>query len=183
MNVIRNPWLMALVGILVGVFGGVAVGAGLLLLLDVTPSSLPSSPAAAAYDIEAVVEEDYINRVMVESANEMAGPVSFTEGEMDLRAGAMADFAVALQLGPLSPVVEGSVGFRATDDGSSVEVVLLDAGIGRLRLTRLIPSGALDDVNADIKRLLVDKIGSQGLRVLDVRSDDTTLRLYLGREG
>ena len=183
MNLLRNPLVMALVGLLVGLFGGVAGGAGLLLLLDVAPAQLPASPTTAVYDIEAVVEETYINRVMVESANQMAGPVSFSEGHMDLRSGAQADFAVALQLGPLSPVVEGTVGFRATDDGASIEVVLLDARVGRLRLTWLVPGGVLDDVNADIKRLLVDKIGSQGLRVLEVRSDDTTLRLYLGREG
>jgi hypothetical protein len=183
MNMVRNPLVMALVGLLVGLFGGVAIGAGLLLLLDVAPARAPSTPATIPYDIEAIVEEDYINRIMVEAANEMAGPVSFTEGHLDLRPGAVADFAVALELGPLAPVVEGTVGFRATDDGTSLQVLLLDAKMGYLRLTRLIPGGALDDVNADIKRLLIDKLGSQGLRVLDARSDDTTLRIFLGREG
>jgi hypothetical protein len=183
MNVLRNPLAMILVGLLVGLFGGVAVGAGLLLLLDVAPARLPASPAATGYDIEAVVEEDYINRIMVSSANEMGGPVAFAAGHMDLRPGSIADFAVELAIGPLAPVVEGTVGFRATDDGAGIEVLLLDAKMGYLRLTRLVPARVLDDVNADLKRLLVDKLGSQGLRVLEVQSDDTSLRLLLGREG
>jgi hypothetical protein len=181
MNMIRNPLVMAFLGLLFGLFGGVAAGAGLLLLLDVAPARPPASPAAAGYDIAAIVEEDYINRVMVESANEIVGPISFAGGHMDLRPGALADFAVALQVGPLEPVMEGTVGFRVTDDGAGIEVVLLDAKVGRLRLTRLIPAGVLDDVNANIKRLIIDKVGSQGLRVVGVSSDDTTLRLLMGR--
>ncbi len=182
MNVARRPWLMVFFGLLVGGFCGVAGGAIALLLLDAAPAQLPATRPAEAYDIEAVVEEAYIRRVMVQTADEMVGGVSLTGGTIDLRPGGLADFAVGLRVGPLTPVVEGSVGFRATDDGASVEVLLLDARMGRLQLTRLIPNSVLDGVNADIRRLLVEKFGSQGLRVLEVRSDDTTLRLYLGRE-
>lgn len=184
-RIVRNPLVMAVLGLLVGFFGGLAIGAALLLLLDAGPAEMPASAAGTAptADIEAVVDEAYINRIMVESANDMSGPVSLAAGRMDLRAGGVADFAVALEIGPLSPVFEGVVGFRATDDGSSIEVLLLDVQFGRLRLNRLVPKGVLNDINADIKRMLVDKIGSQGLSVLEVRTDDDTLRLYLGREG
>jgi hypothetical protein len=181
-NLLRNPLVIVLAGCFLGLICGVSVGAGVLLSLDSDPAQLAPVSPPATFDIEAVVEEDYINRIMVESANEMTGPVSLASGHMDLRPGAVADFAVKLKVGPLEPVVEGTVGFRATDDGSSIEVLLLDASMGRLRLNKLVPKGALDDVNADIKRLLVDKIGSQGLLVLDVQSDDETLRLHLGRD-
>jgi hypothetical protein len=180
---------MAVLGVLVGFFGGLSIGAALLLLLGAGSAPATTVPTASAVgtaataDIEAVVDEVYINRIMVESANDMSGPVSLAAGKMDLRDGGVADFAVALKVGPLNPVFEGVVGFRATDDGSSIEVLLLDVQLGRLRLKRLVPKGVLADINADIKRMLVDKIGSQGLSVLEVRTDDSTLRLFLGREG
>ncbi|MGC9467549.1 MAG: hypothetical protein ACP5HS_03070 [Anaerolineae bacterium] len=181
-GLLRNRWFVALVGAVLGFFVGVALAAGVLLLLHGDPESLPGTSPAAVYDIQAVVEERYINRIMVQSANEMAGPVSLSAGKMDIRPGGVADFVVRIDVGPLQPVFEGRVGFRATEDGSSIEVVLLDARFGRLQLNRLVPDGVLDDINADIKRLLVDKIGSQGLYVLDVQSDETTLILHLGRE-
>lgn len=178
----RNRWLMALGGGLVGLFLGVALAAALLLMFSGEPDPLPPVSPAEVYDIEAVVEEHYINRIMVQSANEMSGPVSLSAGAMDIRPGGVADFVVTLDAGPLQPVFEGTVGFRATEDGSSIEVLLLDARLGRLQLNRLVPEGVLDQVNEDIKRLLVDKIGSQGLYVLDVQSDETALRLHLGRQ-
>ncbi len=180
-KLVRNPLAMVLVGAALGILGGVVLGGVLLLLLNVGPTELAAAPVATSYDIEAVVEEDYINRIMVENANSMTGPVTLVAGHLDLRPGAVADFVVQIKLGPLQPVVDGTVGFVATDDGSSIEVQLLDVKMGRLRLNRLVPSGALDDVNADIKRLLIDRIGSQGLIVLDVQSDDTSLRLHFGR--
>ena len=183
MNVLRRPWLMALFGLVVGGFSGAAAGAFALLLLDAAPAQLPATRPAEVYDIEVVVEEAYIRRVMVQTADEMVGAISLAGGTIDLRAGGVADFAVEIRVGPLTPVIEGSVGFRATDDGTSVEVLLLDAVMGHLRLTGLIPGSVLDGVNADIRQLLADRFGAQGLRVLEVRSDDTTLRLYLGREG
>ncbi|MGC9347864.1 MAG: hypothetical protein ACP5JG_06985 [Anaerolineae bacterium] len=177
---LRNPLVMVAAGVLMGLCLGLILGTGVLLILDADPDRL-APPSISDYDIQAIVEEDYINRIMVESANEMSGPVSLTAGEMDIKPGAVADFDVELEIGPLHPVFEGTVGFRATDDGSSIEVLLLDAQVGRLRLNRLVPDGALDSINEDIKRLLVDKIGSKGLSVLYVESDDTTLRLGFGR--
>ena len=181
-NLLRNPLVIVLAGCLLGLFCGGSAGAVMLLSLDSEPAELTPAVPSTTYDIEAVVEEDYINRIMVESANEMSGPVSLMAGHMDLRPGALADFAVKLKVGPLQPVFEGTVGFRATDDGSSIEVLLLDVQMGRLRLNKLVPKGALDSINADIKRLLVDKIGSQGLQVLDVQTDDQTLRLHFARD-
>jgi hypothetical protein len=177
---LSNPFVMVAGAVVLGLLLGLILGAGALMMLDAEPGRL-DPPVISDYDIQAIVEEDYINRIMIESANEMSGPVSLTAGEMDIKPGAVADFAVELEIGPLRPVFEGAVGFQATDDGTSVEVLLLDAQVGRLKLNRLVPDGALDSVNEDIKRLLVDRIGSQGLSVLYVDSDETTLRLGFGR--
>lgn len=182
-RIIRAPLFMALVGILLGLVVGFVLGVLALLLLDSGPAEMPPAPSATTYDIEAVVEEDYINWIMVQSANDMGGPVLLAAGKMDLRPGAVADFAVVPQLGPFKPVVEGIVGFIPNQDGSSIEVKLLDVSLGRLHLNRLVPSGALDGINADIKRLIVDKVGSVGLSVLAVGSDDDRLWIHLGREG
>ncbi len=170
------------IGSVLGLIVGVGISGGLLVLLSVDPHSLPAVSPPAAYDIEVVVEETYINRIMVQSANEMDGAMSITAGRMDLRPGALAGFVVEIEVGPLRPVIEGTVGFRATEDGSSIEVALLDARMGRMNLNRLVPADALATVNIDIKRLLVDRVGSQGLHVAGVESDNHTLRLYLSRE-
>ncbi len=180
-NPLRNRLVLTAVGALVGFLLGLVVSIALLLVFRGGALELAEASQPAVYDIEAVVEEDYINRIMVTSANEMSGPVSLTAGRMDLRPGGVADFIAKLKLGPLQPAVEGQVGFRATEDHSSIEVLLLDARLGRLQLNKLVPDTALDPINADIKRLLIDKVGSQGLFVLHVGSDETTLRLYLGR--
>jgi len=181
-RIIRNPFAMALVGILLGLLGGVVLGALVLLLLNSKPAELRPAPSPPTFDVEAVAEEDYINWIMVKSANDMGGPVSLAAGKMDLRPGAVADFAVVPEFGPLKPVVEGTVCFVPSEDGSSIEVRLLDVNLGRLHLNRLVPRGALDGINADIKRLIVDKVGSQGLSVLAVGSDDNTLWIRLGRK-
>ncbi len=173
--------LVLAVGALAGLFVGGGMGAAVWLLLTGEPEPMGEVQASPGFDIEATITENYINRIMVASANEMAGPVSLIEGHMDLHPGSRADFMVRLQAGPLEPIVEGTVGFRVTADRASIEVVLLDAWLGRLRLNRVVPAGALDGINADIKQLLVDKVGSQGLGVLGVVSDEDTLRVHLGR--
>jgi len=182
-RIIRNPFAMALVGILLGLFGGVVLGVLVLLLLNSKPAEMRPASSLSTFDVEAVVEEDYINWIMVKSANEMGGPVSLAAGNMDLRPGAVADFAVVPELGSIKLVVEGAVGFVPNDDGSIIEVVLLDVNLGRLNLIRLVPREALDGINADIKRLIVDKVGAQGLSVLAVGSDDNALWIHLGRKG
>jgi len=160
-----------------------ALGVLVLLLLNSKPAEMRPASSLSTFDVEAVVEEDYINWIMVKSANEMGGPVSLAAGNMDLRPGAVADFAVVPELGSIKLVVEGAVGFVPNDDGSSIEVVLLDVNLGRLNLSRLVPREALDGINADIKRLIVDKVGAQGLSVLAVGSDDNALWIHLGRKG
>lgn len=172
------PLVMVILGVLLGCLVGGGSGGGLFLLLTGEPGTLETPTPAPVYDIEVVVEERYLNRIVLENADDIASPL--TAGTLDLRPGNMADFTAQLRVGPLRPVVDGTVGFRRTARGS-VEVLPLDVRLGRLRLNRLVPDGILDSVNADIERRLVDRIGSQGLQVLSVQSDDETLRLRLGR--
>jgi hypothetical protein len=177
-----NPWVMIAAGLCFGLFFGVALGAGFLLMVSGEPKAFDAPPTAADYDIEAVVEEAYINRILVDSAGGMSDLYSITAGRLDLRPGGVGDFRVRIEIGPLRPIVRGRVGFRPTSRGNSIEVVLLDVQVGRLHLASLLPQSLLNGANADIERLLVDRIGAHGLKIIGLRTDEATLRLQFGRE-
>ena len=164
-----------------GVFGllvTLCLGIGLLALNggDGTPPEAP--PAPATYDVEAVIEEAYVNRTFMESSATMPQPVPLTAGHLDIRPGALADFAVQAEVGPLHPIFRGTVSFRATD-GGDLRVALERVEVGRLPVTGFVPAGMLDDVNQDVNRQLEERAGSTGLRLVGVTSDETTLRFYL----
>jgi hypothetical protein len=167
-----------LMGAVFGLFGGLFLGGALLLLADTEARSLQETPPSGDEALEIIVTEEYIHRMMLESVGEFGGPVTLGEGHLDLRSGSRADFAVTLEAGPLNPIVEGTVGFRASP-GGAIEVKLLAANLGRLALGGFIPEGVMDDANEDIERELTDRLGSAGLEVVAVSSDETTLRLYL----
>jgi hypothetical protein len=177
-----SPWVMMAAGLLLGFFLAVALGAGLLLTMSGEPRHFDGPPTSDDYAIEAVVEEAYINRIFVDTAGGTSDLYALTAGHLDLKPGGVGEFRVRIEIGPLKPVVNGRVGFRPTQNGNSIEVVLLDVRIGRLQLVSLLPDGILKGANADIERLMVDKIGAHGLKVTGLRTDDTTLRLQFGRE-
>lgn len=181
-GLLSNPLVMAVIGLGVGAFLGLGLGAGLLLAVSGEAKSFETPPVAERYDIQAVVEETYINRILVENASGMTGGFTITAGELDLKPGGVGDFKVQVEVGPMSPVVQGRVGFRPNDDGSSLEVVLLSVEFGELQLASLLPGSLLDGANVDIQRLIVDKIGAYGLKVIGLESDETTLKLQFGRE-
>jgi hypothetical protein len=164
-----------------GVFGlllALCLGIGLLALgRDAgAPPELPAAPEA--FDVEAVIEEAYMNRTFMESSATMPQPVPLTAGHLDVRPGGLADFAVQAQVGPLKPIFRGTVSFRATE-GGDLRVDLVRVEVGRLPVTALVPEGTLDDVNEDVNRQLEERAGSSGLRLVGVASDETTLRFYL----
>jgi hypothetical protein len=177
-----SPLVIALAGLLFGCVLGAGLAAGLLLIVSGEPRAFTPPPVVTEYAIEAAVEEAYINRILVESANDMSSYVSLAAGRIDLKPGSIGDFRVQLEAGPLRPVVEGRVGFQPTRNGSSIEVVLLDVRIGRLQLASVLPSGLLDATNRDIERLIVGRIGAHGLKIMSVGSDEDTLRLQFGPE-
>jgi hypothetical protein len=181
-SLLHNPLVMIVIGTLLGLFLGIGWGAGLLLVVSGEPKPFDSPQGAAEFDIEAVVEETYINRIMIDSANDMGGPYSLEAGQLDLKAGGIGDFTVKVKIGPLSPVVRGRVGFQPNESGSSIEVVLLDVQVGELQLASVLPNGLMDGANRDIERLMVDKIGAHGLKVIGLQTDENQLRLQFGRE-
>jgi len=170
--------LGCLLGGLFGLLLALCLGIGVLALDagEGTPPEPPSAPTA--YDVEAVIEEDYMNRTFMESTATMPQPVPLTAGHLDVRLGGLADFAVQAQVGPFKPIFRGTVSFRATD-GGDLQVALERVEVGRLPVTRLVPAGTLDDVNEDVNRQLKERAGSTGLRLVGVTSDDTTLHFYL----
>ena len=143
---------------------------------DTEPVSGP--PAPTAYDIEAIIEEDYINRTFLESTASLPQPVPLTAGHLNIRPGANADFAVQSQIGPLEPVFRGSVRFRATEFGE-LEISLNQVRVGLLPVTVFVPRQLLEEINRDVNRQLSERTGATDVRLIGVTSDETTLRFYL----
>ena len=154
-GILCNPLVMMIAGLVFGCFLGLALGAGGLLIVSGETRAFEAPPIAADYAIEAIVEEVYINRIMVDSANDMSGLVSLAAGRLDLKPGSTGDFRVQLEIGPLRPVVLGRVGLRPTANGNSIEDVLLDVQLCRLQVASALPRGNLDGTNAEIERLVV----------------------------
>lgn len=165
--------LFVLGGLLVGLLVGVAGGWLGVNILEATKTAEPLPPLPA-YDIEVIIEETYINRVMLEGDSALVG------GSVDVRPDGAATFAVQLAAGPFKPVVRGDVAFRA-DGAGGLAVQLLRVKMGRLSLLRLIPRDVTDDINDLVNDELVGRVGSKGLRVVAVASDESTLRLYLAQ--
>lgn len=170
--------LGCLLGGLLGLLLALCLGIG-VLALDAGENTPPDPPSApTAYDVEAVIEEDYMNRTFMESTATMPQPVPLTAGHLDVRPGGLADFAVQAEVGPLKPIFRGTVSFRATE-GGDLQVELERVEVGRLPVTIFVPPGMLDDVNKDVNRQLEERAGSTGLRLVGVTSDDTSLHFYL----
>lgn len=173
-----HPLFFALVGGLAGILAGLLLGTVALALFDDRANSMEADALPPVHDVEVVVEETYINRIMVESAGEMEGGVPLVAGHLDLLPGGRADFEAQLRWGPFEPVIKGTIGFRTSSAGS-IEVVLLEAQLGRLPLTGLVPKSALDDVNADLERQIVERFQSARMELVAVSTDETSLHLYL----
>lgn len=168
-----NLVLLLVGGLLVGLFAGVLGGWLLLNLLEATETAEPL-PALPPYDIEIIVEETYINRMMLEGSSALVG------GNVDLQPGGAATFAVQLAVGPFKPVVRGDAAFRMGGAGR-LTVQLLRVKMGRLSLLRLIPRRAVAGIDDLVNDALVERVGSKGLEVVAVSSDESTLRLYLAQ--
>ena len=170
--------LGCLLGGFFGLLLALCLGIGLLALSGDEGAVPGPSVAPAEYDVEAVLEEDYLNRTFMESSATMPQPVPLTAGQLDVRPGGLADFAVQAEVGPLQPIFRGTVSFRATE-GGDLHIELERVAVGRLPVTGFVPDGTLDDVNEDANRQLEERAGSTGLRLVGVTSDDTTLHFYL----
>jgi len=175
--------LGCLLGGVVGMLFSCCLGVAVLMLAEnASKSAPPSSPGVqpGAYDIEAIVEEDYINRTMLESASGIPSPVPVVAGHLDLRPGGLADFAVQVEIGPFHPVIQGTLTLRATEAGE-MEIGLVDARMGYIPVTPFVPADQFVAVNRSVNQQLATRAAATGsvLQVVGVTTDETTLRLYL----
>ncbi len=176
-DLLSDRALGCLLGGILGMLVTCCAALGLLIWAgDTAPVTGPPPPAV--YDIEAIVEEHYINRTFLESTADLPQPVPLTAGHLDIRPGANADFAVQSQIGPLEPVFHGSVRFRATDLGE-LEISLNEVRVGLLPVTVFVPRHLLQEINRDVNRQLSERTGPTDVRLIGVTSDETTLRFYL----
>ncbi|MBN1921953.1 MAG: hypothetical protein JW892_11960 [Anaerolineae bacterium] len=173
MNTQLKSGLLLLGGVFLGLVAGVVGGWLLVRVLD-KESTVGPLPPLPAYDMEVIIEETYINRVMLESSN------ALTAGNVDMQPGGAATFGVQLAAGPFKPVARGAVAFRA-DGAGGMAVQLLHVKMGRLSLLRLVPGSVMDEMNDIVNTELVGRVGSKGLEVVAVASDETSLRLYLAQ--
>jgi hypothetical protein len=170
-----------LVGLLGGVFGvlfSCCLGVAALSFLDAEPEPAPITSPPAEYDVEAIVEERYINDVFSEGAAGSQMPEYVAAGHVDVRPGGLVDFTVQLSVGPLSPLIYGTAALHVTDTGE-LNVTLERLEVGRLSLASLIPDDLLAPVNEEANRELVERTETMGVRLLDITSDETALHLYL----
>lgn len=153
------------------------LGMGALVLLGGTPTvTVPSPPPA--YDIEAIIEEDYINRTIMESVAGFPTPLPLIAGHLDVRPGGQGDFAVQVEAGPLHPVFRGTVALRATEAGK-LEVTLVEVRAGYVPVTAFVPAGLLTAMNQAINQQLTERVGATGVQLAGVTSDETSLHFYL----
>jgi hypothetical protein len=163
-----------------GIFGMLAtccLAIGVLMLPE-DAASIPDSVPPSMYDIEAIVEEDYVNRTFLDSAAGLPQPVPLVAGHLDLHTGGWAEFAVQAEMGPLQPVFHGTIALRATETGE-LDISLARVRVGSISVTRFVPADMLAAINRDVNRQLAERTGDSKVRLIGVSSDETTLRFYL----
>ncbi|MBN1260995.1 MAG: hypothetical protein JXB35_09980 [Anaerolineae bacterium] len=172
-----NVFVLVGLGVVAGLVAGGIVGALAISVLDGT-NTVEALPPVPDYDLEILVEEAFINRIMLEEGGGDGEGVSLVGGQVDLIADGRADFAVKLGLGPFEPVIEGQAAFRTSGDGG-LAIELVEVKLGKLALTNLIPQSIVDQMGDLVNDELVGRVASKGLEVVAVSSGDTTLSLYL----
>ena len=169
--------LVVLIGALVGMFFTCCSGAAVLLLLGTTPAATPTPPPPA-YDVEAIVEEAYINRSMLGSADPIPSPLPLVAGRIDILPGGQVHFVAQMEAGPFHPVFEGTIRLQPSAAGG-LELEFLSVRVGYLPVTPLIPASQVTELNAAINEMLEERAGAVDLQVVGVTSDETTLHIYL----
>jgi len=170
--------LGCLLGGIVGVLVSFCLGISVLTLSGASPQAPAASTPPQDYDIEAIIEEDYINRTFLESAAKIPQPLPLVDGHLDVRPGGLADFGVKTDAGFVRPVFRGVIALRATETGG-LDVELLQVRAGPIPLTAFVPSDLLDAIDEDVNRQLIERTGAADVRLIGVTSDETTLHFYL----
>jgi hypothetical protein len=154
------------------------LGISVLTLSGASPQAPSPSTPPQDYDIEAIIEEDYLNRTFLESAARTPQPLPLVDGHLDVRPGGLADFAVKTDAGFVRPVFRGVIALRATETGG-LDVELLQIRAGPIPLTAFVPGDLLDAIDEDVNRQLIERTGAADVRLIGVTSDETTLHFYL----
>jgi hypothetical protein len=165
-------------GGIVGTLLSFCLGIGVLLLSGPPPEAATTSPPPSAYDVEAIVEEDYINRTFLKSAASIPQPLPLIAGHLDIHPGGQADFAVQADAGPVQPVFRGIIALQATEAGE-LDVTLVQVRAGHIPLTKFVPNNLLDAINEDVNRQLAERTDATEVRLIGVTSDETSLHFYL----
>ena len=182
MNARRNSrgleqWLGCLVGGGVGILVVCCLGIAAVMSVQ-SPAMATVPPAPEEYDIEAVIEEDYINRSMKTNTSGLPSPVPVIAAHLDVRPGGRGDFVAKVRLGAFEPTIRGTAILQSTSEGQ-LEVELADVRLGYLPITAFIPSGPIDEMNVAINQMMAERMGPMQARVVGVGGDETTLRFYL----
>jgi|GEM_PF-4073590 len=172
----KHTWLIG--GLLLGFFLGLLLSGAMLLILDTKPKEVEISGRKGSVEIN--IAEDYFNQVINDNLPSLPGPFSLQTTHLNLRTNGRAAFAARLKLGPLEPVVEGTLGFYASKAGA-LGVQLREVKVGRLALGRLVPKGLVDKVNAMLEEEILARIGSTGLHIVGIESDADRLTIYLDK--
>ncbi|MGD8966855.1 MAG: hypothetical protein PVI07_05050 [Anaerolineae bacterium] len=177
-SAVSDRTLGCLLGGIVGMLLSCCLGIGLLMVSGPPPEAATASPPPSAYDVEAIIEEGYINRTFLKSAASIPQPLPLIAGHLDIHPGGQADFAVQTDAGPVQPVFRGTITLRATEDGE-LDVTLVQVRAGHIPLTKFVPSNLLDAIDEDVNRQLAERTRATDVRLIGVTSDETTLHFYL----
>jgi hypothetical protein len=172
-----DQWLGCLVGGAAGTLLVACLGIGMLMMVQ-RPQPVASSSPPESYDIEAIIEESYINRTMEGNTAGLPSPFPVVAASLDVRPGGQGDFVAKVKVGSLEPTIRGTAVLRATADGR-LEVDLTDVRLGYLPITMFIPSAPIDQMNVAINEMMSERMGPMQARVAGVGGDETTLRFYL----
>jgi hypothetical protein len=143
-----------------------------------SPSLGPALPPPTDYDIEAVIQEDYINRSMESSMSTLPSPLPIVAAHLDVRPGGQGEFTAKVRVGSFEPTIKGVAIMRATAAGQ-LQVQLADVRFGYVPVTIFVPQGPIDELNEAINVMMAERMGPLEARVIGVGGDETTLRFYL----
>ena len=177
-SAVSDRTLGCLLGGILGTLLSCCLGIGLLLMSGPPPEATTASSPPSSYDIEAIVEEDYINRTFLESAASMRQPLPIIAGLFDIHPGGQGDFAVQADIGLVKPVFRGVIALQVTETGK-LDVTLVQVRVGHIPVTKFVPNNLLDDIDEDVNRQLAERTSATDVRLIGVTSDETSLHFYL----
>jgi hypothetical protein len=175
-----DQWLGCLAGGGIGVLVVCSLAIAALVSLR-GPTFEEAPPTPSEYDIEAVIEEDYINRTMQANISGLPSPVPVIAAYLDVRPGGQGEFTARIRAGSFEPIIHGIAVLRPTSSGQ-LEVELADVRLGFLPITAFVPQAPIDEMNVAVNQMMKERMGPLEARVIGVGGDEKTLRFYLAAD-